>query len=71
LEDFSLSDHTRDVVRASLRLEMQPEKLTAADVAVLGRVRDGLGIRAAIAFEVHRALKHLACAKPSRRRIKR
>ena len=69
-----MDDDTRDVVRAMARLESEPAKLTAADVDVLGRVRDALGVRSACAFEIHRALTAMTqtrkTAKPSRRRTR-
>jgi hypothetical protein len=71
---MTMSDDIRDLVRAMARLESEPAKLTAADVDVLGRVRDGLGVRAAICFELRRALnatKTRKTTKPSRRRAKR
>lgn len=66
-------DPIRDTLAAQFRLAMQPEKLTAADVDLLGAIRDGLGVRAAICYEVRRALTATKPTKTTkaRRRAKR
>jgi hypothetical protein len=76
LEDFSMSDDIlRDTLAAQFRLAMRPETLTAADVDLLGSIRDGLGVRAAICYEVRRALNATKTkttkTAASRRRTKR
>ena len=65
------SDDIRDPVRAYVRLEEHPELLTTRDVDQLGNLRLALGIRAAVAFEVRRALHSMKppnTVKPSHRR---
>jgi hypothetical protein len=68
-----MHDDLRDTLAAQFRLETQPEKLTDREVDLLGQIRDGLGVRAAICYEVRRALNATTTktAKPSRRRVKR
>ena len=61
-------DDTRERVRAIFRLELEPASLTERDVHVLGSYRDGLGVRAAVAYELHRVLKAQTPMTPSRRR---
>jgi len=67
-------DTIRDTLAAQFRLAMQPDTVTERDVDLLGQVRDGLGVRAAICYEVRRALNATKTTKtktPSRRRTKR
>ena len=66
-----MSDETSDLVRAHFRLEMAPTALTAQDVDTLGTVRLGLGIRAAVAYELARAAKLVKPNHASRQRTKR
>jgi hypothetical protein len=67
-----IDDNLRHLLATQIRLEMRPDQLSAADVVALGQVRDALGIRAAVALEVRRALRDILPVKPvktpSRRR---
>ena len=68
-----MNDPIRDALEVQYRLAAAPETLTEADVDLLGSIRLGLGIRAAVALEVRRALKSTKTAvkTTSRRRAKR
>ena len=68
------SDDIRDPVRAYVRLEEHPELPTSRDVDQLGTLRLALGLRAAVAFELHRILRVMKPpnkVKPTLRRRKR
>ena len=67
-----MSDDTiRDTLAAQFRLAMRPDTVTEADVDLLGQIRLSLGIRAAVAYELTRALRTTkTAAKSSRRRTR-
>ena len=75
---------TRALTLALARLEMQPGDLTLFDLDVLGSARLSLGVRAAVCYELRRALQgtqapacgsrcrsRRPCAPPSRRKAAR
>ena len=69
-----MKDPIRALVAAQLRLDADPAALTADDVSLLGEARFSLGLRAAVALEVRRALNATTTTKTkgsSRRRAKR
>ena len=68
-----MKDPIRALVAAQLRLDADPAALTADDVSLLGEARFSLGLRAAVALEIRRALNATTTKTkgPSRRRAKR